>query len=97
MHLDKTFIGRIKNGSDFLGCHFSPKGTTVARKAMERFVERAIRLYEQGPGEADASAQFGLYVQRWVRWTRAGLGETLNTGLQSSLKADAARFVPRRV
>ena len=45
----------------------------MAKKTVENFVARAIRLYDQGPGEACASAGLGLYVRRWVRWTRAGL------------------------
>ena len=40
----------------------------LAKKTIEHFVARAIRLYEQEPGEALPSARLGLYVQRWVRW-----------------------------
>jgi hypothetical protein len=54
--------------------HFGPEGLTLAAKTVEKFVERAFRLYEQEPGEALASTRFGLYVQRWVRWAGAGLG-----------------------
>ena len=72
-HPDKTFIGPIEHGFDFLGYHFNPAGLTVANKTVERFVARAIRLYEQEPGEACASSRFGLYVRRWVRWASAGL------------------------
>ncbi len=64
----------------------------------DRFVVRAIRLYEQGPGEADASARFGLYVRRWVRWTWAGMADTSKTSaIRTEPKADAARFESRRV
>ena len=42
---------------------------------LEGFVARAIRLYEQEPGEADASSRLGLYVRRWVRRVQAGLPE----------------------
>ncbi len=45
----------------------------MAKKTVENFVAHAIRLYEQEPGEACASARLGLYVERWVRWARAGL------------------------
>ncbi len=45
---------------------------TGAKKTIERFVERAIRLYEQEPGEACASSRFGVYVRRWVGWAKAG-------------------------
>jgi hypothetical protein len=74
-HPDKTFIGRIERGFDFLGYHFGPDGLSVAKKTVENFVARAIRLYEQEPGEACASSRLGLYVRRWVRWVQAGLPE----------------------
>lgn len=44
---DKTFIGRIQKGFNFLGYQFSPQGLTVAQKTIERFVARTDRLYEQ--------------------------------------------------
>jgi len=44
---DKTFIGRIEKGFDFLGYHFSPEGLSVAEKTIEKFLARAVRLYEQ--------------------------------------------------
>ncbi len=72
-HPDKTFIGRLENGFDFLGYHFSPEGLTLAAKTVENFVERAIRLYEQEPGEVLTSSRFGWYVRRWVMWANAGL------------------------
>ncbi len=71
-HPDKTFIGRIEKGFDFLGYHFGPDGLSVAKKTVQNFVARAIRLYEQDPGEALASARLGLYVRRWVRWVTGG-------------------------
>ncbi len=49
------------------------KGVQVAKATMRKFVARAIRLYEQEPGEPFGSPRFGLYVRRWVRWTGAGL------------------------
>ena len=72
-HPDKTFIGRIETGFDFLGYRFGPDGLSVAKKTVENFVARAIRLYEQEPGEACASSRFGLYVRRWVRWAGSAL------------------------
>ena len=72
-HPDKTFIGRIKRGFDFLGYRFGPAELSVAEKTIERFVARAIRLYEQEPGEAFASARLGLHVRLWVGRVRAGL------------------------
>ncbi len=72
-HSDKTFIGRIERGFDFLGYHFRPHRLCLAAKTIENFIARAIRLYAQEPGEACASARFGLYVERWVRWAGAGM------------------------
>ena len=83
-HPDKTFIGRIERGFDFLGYHFSREGLTVAKATIRKFVTRAIRLYEQEPGEAEASSRFGLYVRRWVRWTGAGLAEVRNASTTPS-------------
>ncbi len=71
----KTFIGRIERGFDFLGYHFRPDRLRMAAKTIENFVARAIRLYEQEPGEACASARLGLYVRRWAAWAKGGLME----------------------
>ncbi len=39
-HPDKTFIGRIERGFDFLGYHFGPDGLGVARATIEKFIKR---------------------------------------------------------
>ncbi len=71
-HPDKTFIGRIEKGFDFLGYHFSPECLSVAEKTIEKFLSRAVRRYEQEPGGAFSSSRLGLYVERWVRWSYGG-------------------------
>ena len=68
-HPDKTFIGRISRGFDFLGYAFTPAGLEVSQPAVERCVQRVSRLYEQG---VDQSQHRDL-VRRWLRWTRSGL------------------------
>jgi hypothetical protein len=69
-HPDKTFIGRISRGFDFLGYRFLPSGIVgVATQTFERCVERMARRYEQG---ADA-IRIGDYVRRGSRWVRSGL------------------------
>ncbi len=60
-HPDKTFIGRIARGFDFLGYHFSPGGLRLAPQTIERFKARLARLYEQ---EADET-RLGEYTHRW--------------------------------
>jgi hypothetical protein len=67
-HPDKTFIGRIERGFDFLGYHFSRDGLTVAKATIMRFLERASRLYEQERGKPGGSPLFEVYVRRWVGW-----------------------------
>ncbi len=48
-HPEKTFVGKIERGFDFLGYHIRPDGISVASKMLERFVSRAARLYEREP------------------------------------------------
>lgn len=73
-HPDKTFIGRISHGFDFLGYHFSEHDLALARQTVQRCAERISRLYEQG---ADA-LRIGEYLKRWARWVRSGLdGRTI--------------------
>jgi len=71
-HPDKTFIGRIERGFDFLGYHFSPAGLSVAKKTIANFIEKASRLYEQKRSEVSAATELEMYVRRWVRWAKSG-------------------------
>jgi hypothetical protein len=72
-HPDKTFIGKVEKGFDFLGYHFSPEGLSVADSTVKRFIEKATRLYEQEVGKPEGFPLLGLYVRRWVRWAVSGL------------------------
>ena len=72
-HPDKTFIGRIERGFDFLGCHFSPSALTVVKKTITNFIEKASRLYEQERSAVLAATALEMYVRQWVRWARSGL------------------------
>jgi hypothetical protein len=56
----------------FLGYHFSPDGLAVVEKTIEKFLARAVRLYEQEQGEPFGYPRLGLYVRRWVGWLTAG-------------------------
>ncbi len=58
-HRDKTFIGRIEKGFDFLGYDFVRTGLTIAKATIEKFVERASWLYEQDRKEPCSPSQFG--------------------------------------
>jgi hypothetical protein len=70
LHPDKTFIGRISRGFDFLGYWFTPEGLGIALKTVERFAQRVSQLYEQGAGEN----RIEEYVRRWWRWVYSGVG-----------------------
>jgi len=74
---DKTFIGKISKGFDFLGYHFDGKQLTVAAKTVEKHVLHYRQLYEQLRMKKAISIEMasvlGLYVKRWQRWVAAGL------------------------
>jgi hypothetical protein len=72
-HPDKTFIGRVERGFDFLGYRLGPKGLALARQTVGRFVERATRLQERERSGRASPGALGEYVRRWRRWAGAGL------------------------
>ncbi len=68
-HPDKTFIGRVERGFDFLGYYLKPGLLGVSVVAINNCVARISRLYEQG---ADY-VRIGEYMRRWLRWVQLGL------------------------
>jgi RNA-directed DNA polymerase len=76
-HPDKTYIGKIENGFNFLGYHFNGGQLTVAAKTVEKHVLNYRQLYEQLRMKKTTSDEMasvlGLYVKRWQRWVTAGL------------------------
>jgi hypothetical protein len=80
-HPDKTFIGRVERGFDFLGYHLAPGRLTLSRATVERFLERAHRLYEQERGKPEGFPQLGAYVRRWSGWAQGGIGSRVFAGL----------------
>jgi hypothetical protein len=75
-HPDKTFIGRVARGFDFLGYWFSPSGFGIAHKTVERMVAKVSRLYEQGADEQ----RIETYLKRWWRWVKGGVKDLLLSG-----------------
>ena len=55
--------------------HFSPQGLRVAKATVQKFVERASRLYEREREEPDGPSLLGMYVRRWLGWANGGLSE----------------------
>jgi hypothetical protein len=76
-HPDKTYIGKIGNGFDFLGYHFDGKQLTVEAKTVEKHVLRYRQLYEQlrmkKATSIEMASVLGKYVKRWQRWVASGL------------------------
>lgn len=71
-HPDKTQLGRIEHGFDWLGVWFTPEGTTIAPRALENYRTQRLRLYEQARGRglsvAESDARVQAYEKRWNIW-----------------------------
>jgi RNA-directed DNA polymerase len=63
---DKTFVGRIERGFDFLGYHFSRQGLMLTKQTIANFIEKASRLYEQELGRPSDASPLGMHVKRWL-------------------------------
>jgi hypothetical protein len=89
-HPNKTFIGKIEKGFDFLGYHFSRELLKVAEKTWEKHVLHIARLYEQlrikKATSNEMASTLGMYVTRWQRWAVAGLQGIRIDGLSSNLR-----------
>lgn len=104
-HPDKTFIGRIERGFDFLGIKFNCQGCRISEPALARFAERSSRLYEQGASKR----RIGGYVRHWIGWftsvaskalrisPKSLLANLLNPGLSSSLRHGLIEIVQAEV
>ena len=87
-HPDKTFIGRIERGFDFLGSVMKPAGLEMAPRAMEHCVERVSRLDEQG---ADL-IRIGAYLKRWSSWAKSGLMRDGGQFVERAMEAISQRL-----
>lgn len=75
MHPDKTQLGRLANGFDWLGIWFGPEGPGIAPRALNNHRQRRLRLYEQarhrGLSESAARERVRAYEERWNNWASA--------------------------
>jgi hypothetical protein len=69
LHPDKTFIGRVRKGFDFLGYHFTQKGLWLSLLTIQRFQAKLTRLYEQGADQICIE----VYRKYWRCWVRSGI------------------------
>ncbi len=46
----------------------------MAKATIEKVIKRASRLYEQKRLGKVAPDALGMYIRRWMRWVRSGVG-----------------------
>ena len=73
-HPDKTFIGPIKKGFDFLGYQFQTEGLHPCIRTRLNYRVRIARLYEQGAQKT----RIEQYRRRWRAWVKAGLDDRVS-------------------
>ncbi|MFQ0829260.1 reverse transcriptase domain-containing protein [Serratia fonticola] len=73
-HPDKTQLGRIEHGFDWLGLWYAPEGPRIAPRAIENHRERIARLYEQARmrklSKAETDLRVREYETRWMSWAK---------------------------
>ncbi|MSP02238.1 MAG: reverse transcriptase, partial [Acetobacteraceae bacterium] len=92
-HPDKTSIGRIERGFDFLGYHFTAVCLSLAPGTLASFADKASRLYEQERERSESLSRVGVYVRRWLAWARGGLAMVV-PGLLTPLSGVLWEFRP---
>ena len=63
LHPDKTFIGLIQKGFNFLGVHFG-RTVKIASKILEDHRLKLAKRYSQGASQES----IGDYHKRWKSW-----------------------------
>jgi RNA-directed DNA polymerase len=63
---DKTFIGKISKGFDFLGYQFGQEKLRVSKPTLENHIRRLSRLYEQKKQLPNWQILLDDYRQRWL-------------------------------
>lgn len=67
---DKTYIGKISKGFDFLGYRFDRSGIIgLAKKTILNFINKVTELYEQNA----SNQRIGYYIKNWSVWARSGV------------------------
>ncbi len=86
-HPDKTFIGPVSKGFDFLGYHFCRKGLSLAHTTVRKFLTKLSRLYEHNGRKQKRYQDWSpkrqtpqcvetiitTYINRWLGWVYGGL------------------------
>jgi len=77
-HPDKTSIGKIEKGFDFLGLQFESGTVLPCKKALKRLRDKLNRLYEQEPDTSKRNIRLGQYIRRWFGWFKGVTGAKLD-------------------
>ena len=85
MHPDKTFIGKVSKGFDFLGFHLTPTGVTVSDTSLSRHEQKVARLYEQGA----STKRIRAYRLRWLAWVGLAAGALATAPTQADVGCPA--------
>jgi RNA-directed DNA polymerase len=76
---DKTFIGKISKGFDFLGYQFGKEKLTVSKRTIHNHnhFRRLTQLYEQKKHQPNWKMLFDDYRRRWFTWVYAGITSSI--------------------
>jgi hypothetical protein len=74
---DKTFIGLIEKGFDFLGYRFGLPELGLAEKTITNAVNKVRQLYAQKLAAPKRAAMLDDYITHWLRWVVVGLDDKL--------------------
>ncbi len=74
-HPEKTYIGKLSHGMDWLGVQFDESGATgISARALKRHRERCLTLYKHactyGFTHNEAMSQIQAYRIRWLKWVQ---------------------------
>ncbi len=71
---DKTYMGKIEKGFNFLGYKVEASGLQLAPKSLERFSKGRVQLYEQGADDLPIEQ----YIRHFINWSKASVGKELS-------------------
>lgn len=76
-HPDKTFIGRITKGFDFLGYQFGQEKLTVSPRTLTNHLRRLTQLYEQKKHLPNWQVLLDDYRRHWITWVYSGIESSI--------------------
>ena len=91
-HPDKTTIGRIKKGFDFLGCQFGEEKLTVSTKTLNNHIRRLTQLYEQKKHLPNWQMLLDDYRRHWIKWVYGGIESSIIKFTNEMIKQQFLKF-----